>query len=127
MIATITLTLFFITLILRIFQRNLKRHIFFDYNDVNFSARLSLFKQYAIFENNVIKDWIKLVFFLENKLYDRKESSLTKCYCIRSKLTVLKKFLMFPFKTVKRKQPLKSKDSVKISLRSMKNLKAKMK
>ena len=27
--------------------------------------------------------------FRENKFFDRKEDSLTKCYCIRRKLTVL--------------------------------------
>ena len=32
----------FFTLILHTFRRNFKRHMFFDYNDVNFNARLSL-------------------------------------------------------------------------------------
>ena len=39
-----TLTFFFITLILHAFQGNLKRHMFFDYNDVDFNARLSILK-----------------------------------------------------------------------------------
>ena len=34
----------FFTLILHTFQRNLERHMFFDYNGVIFSTRLSLFK-----------------------------------------------------------------------------------
>ena len=34
----------FFALILYTFQRNLKRHMFFDYNDVNFNSRLILFK-----------------------------------------------------------------------------------
>ena len=38
------------------FQRNLKRHMFFDYNDVNFNAGLSLLKQYAISENRVMTE-----------------------------------------------------------------------
>ena len=37
---------------------------------------------------------------MENKFYDGRESSLTKYYCIRSKLTVFKKFLTFPFKLI---------------------------
>ena len=37
---------------------------------------------------------------LGNKVDDRQENSLTKYYCIRSKLTVFKKCLMFPFKEV---------------------------
>ena len=41
---------------------------------------------------------MKLTFFLENRFYDRKESSLTKYYCIRSKLTVFQKFIVFAFK-----------------------------
>ena len=46
----------FFTLILHTFQRNLKWHISFGYNDVisNFNARLSLLKWYAIFQNSVI-------------------------------------------------------------------------
>ena len=43
MIVIITLTFFF-TLILHNFQQNLKRHMFFDYSDINFNARLSLLK-----------------------------------------------------------------------------------
>ena len=42
--------------ILHTFQQNLKRHMFFDYNDINFNARLSLLKSYAIFQNSVITD-----------------------------------------------------------------------
>ena len=61
--------------------------MFLDYSDVNFSARLSLLKLCTIFKNGVIEQ-IKLTFSSENKFYDRKESSLTKCYHIRSKLTV---------------------------------------
>ena len=38
---------------LHTFQRNLKRHMFFDYNDFNFNARLSLLRQYAIFQNTL--------------------------------------------------------------------------
>ena len=34
--------------------------------------------------------------FSENKFYGRKESPLTKYYCMRSKLAVFQKF-MFPF------------------------------
>ena len=30
--------------------------MFFDYNDVNFNARLSLLKSYDIFQNSVIKE-----------------------------------------------------------------------
>ena len=41
---------------------------------------------------------MKLTFFSENKFHDRKESSLTKYYCIRRKLTVIKTFLTFSFK-----------------------------
>ena len=48
-IAIITLTL-----ILHTFQQDLKRHIFFDCNDLNFNVPLNVFKQYEIFENNVI-------------------------------------------------------------------------
>ena len=58
----------------------------FDYNDVNFNARLSLLKQYVIFENSVIKEKIRLKFSSENKFYNRKESSLTKYYRISSKI-----------------------------------------
>lgn len=39
----------------------------------------------------------KLTFFFENKVYDRKESSLAKYYCIRRKLKVLI-FFKFHFK-----------------------------
>ena len=38
---------------------------------------------------------MKLTFLLENKLYDRKESSPTKYYCIRSN-SFLKNFLRSP-------------------------------
>ena len=41
-IVIVIITLTFFILILRTFQ--LKNHIFFDYNDVNFNARLSLLK-----------------------------------------------------------------------------------
>ena len=41
---------------------------------------------------------MKLTLSSENKFYDRKESSLTKYYRIRSKLTVFFKFLTFYFK-----------------------------
>ena len=34
----------FFILILHTFQQNLKRHMFFNFNDVNFNARLSLLK-----------------------------------------------------------------------------------
>ena len=34
---------FFFTLILHTFQRNLKRHAFFDYNDANFNAHKTRF------------------------------------------------------------------------------------
>ena len=47
------------------------------------NAQLSLLKKYVILENTVKQ--IKPMFFLESKFYDRKESSLTKYYCIRSK------------------------------------------
>ena len=40
------------------------------------------------FENSVIKEYLKLAFSSENKFYDRKDSSLTKFYRIRSKSTV---------------------------------------
>ena len=62
--------------------------MFFDYNNVNFNAQLSRLKLYQIFENSVTVDYIKLASSSENKFYDRKESSLTKYYRIRSKLTV---------------------------------------
>ena len=42
----------------------------------------------------------KISFFLENKCFDRKEDSMTKCYCIKSKLTVFWKFLTFSFKII---------------------------
>ena len=71
----------------------------FDYNDVNFNARPSLFKQYTIFEKSVIMEWIKLTFSSEFKFYDRIESSLTKYYHIRSKLTV-ENFLRSPLMRV---------------------------
>ena len=38
----------FFTLILHTFQRNLKRHVFFDYSDVHFNARPGLLKKCAI-------------------------------------------------------------------------------
>ena len=44
------------------------------------------------------------MFFSENNLYGRKESYLTKYYSIRSKLTVLWKFLTFPFNRQKTKK-----------------------
>ena len=68
MIIIITFTFFLSTLILHTFKRNLKRNMFFNYNKVN--ARLSLLK-YVICDLS------------ENKSYDRRESSLTKYYCIR--------------------------------------------
>ena len=44
------------------------------------------FKMYAIFENNA--DMInKTHAFLRKHVYDKKESPLTKYYCVRSKLT----------------------------------------
>ena len=36
------------------------------------------------------------MFFWENNLYNRKESSLTKYYGIRSKLTIFVKLFTFP-------------------------------
>ena len=69
MIVIITLNFLF-KLMLHTSLQNLKRHTFFDYNGINFSARLSLLKQYKIFS-------------LENKFY----------YGIRSKLTVFLNFL----------------------------------
>ena len=45
-----------VTLTFSTFQQNLKRHKFFDYNDVNFNARLSLLKKYAIFQNSVMTE-----------------------------------------------------------------------
>ena len=54
----------------------------FDNNDVNSNVRLSLQK----------------MLFLENKFYDRKEGSLAKYYCMKSKVTVSEKFLTFHFK-----------------------------
>ena len=71
--------------------------MFFDYNDVNFNTRLCLLKYYAIFENSAIIEWIKLTLSSENKFCDKKESSLTKYYRIRSKLTV--NFLRTPLNT----------------------------
>ena len=59
MIVIVTLTF---TLILHTFQRNLKRFMFFDNNDVNFNTRLSLLKQYAISQNSVITEEIKRKF-----------------------------------------------------------------
>ena len=52
--------------------------MFFDYNNVTVYARPSLFKYYVIFENSVVIQYIKVTFFSENKLFDNKESSLTK-------------------------------------------------
>ena len=48
--------------------------MFFDYNDINFNAQLSL----VIFESNNVIESVKFAFFSENKFYDGKESSLTK-------------------------------------------------
>ena len=50
------------------------KDMFFDYNDFNFNAQLSL----LIFENNNVIESVKFAFFSENKFYDGKESSLTK-------------------------------------------------
>ena len=41
------------------------------------------------------------MFSLKNKFHDRKESSLTKYYRIRSKLTVFEKCLTLSFKDIK--------------------------
>ena len=57
---------------LNYFPRNLKRYMFFDYNDLNFNAQPSLFKWYAI--------------------------SLTKYYCLRNKLLVFKNMLGTPLR-----------------------------
>ena len=65
--------------------------MFFDYYNIDFNARLSLLKQYAIFENSVIIKINKTLFFLEKQVYDRKESSVIKYSRIRSKLTVFLK------------------------------------
>ena len=81
----------FFTLILHTFQRNLKRYMFFHYN---ISAWLSLRKCIAIFENSFLIQQLKWTFFSENMFYIRKESSVTKFCCIRSK------FLMFPCKGI---------------------------
>ena len=80
------------------FSMKFKKNYVFDYNDANFNAQLSLIfnaqlsllKQYLIFENSV-----KLTFFSKNKFYDRRKSSLTKYYCIRS-TSVFKNFLRSP-------------------------------
>ena len=40
---------------------------------------------------------IKLMLSAENKFYDRKESYLTRYYCITSKLTAFEKFITFSF------------------------------
>ena len=51
------------------------------------------------------------MFLSENKFYDRKESSLTKYYCTKSKLTVIPKFLTFSFKEWKDKKKKGSSSS----------------
>ena len=42
--------------------------MFFDYHNIDFNARLSLLKQYAIFENSVIIKINKTLFFLEKQV-----------------------------------------------------------
>ena len=56
-----------------------------NYNFVNPNAGQSLLQKEAIYENSFITEEIKLS-FLENKFYDRKESS--RYYYIRIKLAV---------------------------------------
>ena len=51
------------------------------------------FNNASLFQNSVIIEKTKLTFPSENKLYDRKESSTTIYYRIRSKLTVSYFFL----------------------------------
>ena len=87
MIVIITLPSYF-PFNLTYFSMKFKKKYFFDYSDINFNARLSLIKYNAIFQNSITKEHIKLTFSWENKFYDRKESSLTKYYHIRSKVTV---------------------------------------
>ena len=60
-------------LILHNFQRNSRQYMFSDYEDVNFNARVSLLKWCTIFENSVIREYRKLVFFSKNKFsYSKK-------------------------------------------------------
>ena len=56
----------------------MKRHMFFDYNDINFNAGLGLLKSYEIFQNSVVTDKVRLTFSSENKFYGRKGSSVSK-------------------------------------------------
>ena len=65
----------FFSLLSYILFNEIYKDIFFDYNDVNFNARLSLLKEQPIFQNNFTMEQIKSPFLL---FYDKKESSLTK-------------------------------------------------
>ena len=58
------------------------------------------------------------MFFSESKFYDRKESSLTKYYCIRSKLRVFLKFFTFSFN---KKTPLRTYNNTTITKLTTKN------
>ena len=68
--------------------------MFFGDNDVNFIARPYVLI-YAVFENRDIIEKVKQTFLLENKFYNRTESSATKYHCIGSKITVFQKDFTF--------------------------------
>ena len=61
--------------------------MFFDHNDVNFNAQLSLIKYCTIFEDSVRINKVTL---------SSKKSSLTKYYHVNCKLTAFKNFLLSP-------------------------------
>ena len=68
------------------FQQNLKKTCFLTtMTSISVLNLVSLNDMQSIINKNRIK---KLMIFLKNKFYDRKESSLTKFYSRRSKFTV---------------------------------------
>ena len=96
MIVKITLAFFFY-ISLTYFSKEFEKTCF-----LTKATAISLLKFYlnnvnAIYENGVIIELTKLRFSSKSKFYDKKESSLTKYYRIRSKLPVFfkKKFLRF--------------------------------
>ena len=98
-IVTITLAFFFY-ISLTYFSKEFEKTCF-----LTKTTAISLLKFYlnnvnAIYENGVIIELTKLKFSSKSKFYDKKESSLTKYYRIRSKLPVffLKKVLTFSFR-----------------------------
>ena len=72
------------TLILDNFQGNFKWHTMTSISTLD----LVYLKNARTFENSIIIEQILLTFFSENKLYHRRESSLTNLYCLKSKLTI---------------------------------------